>query len=44
MGAMGIETVMNSLQGKKVQKSLNTGVVIVTKDNIDSPEAKNVLY
>jgi len=27
-----------------VPKDLDTDVVIVTKENIDKPEAKNVLY
>ncbi len=34
----------DALAGKKVEKFVNTGVVMVTKDNIEKPEAKNVLY
>lgn len=44
MGYMGVKTVVDVIAGKKVAKFVNTGVVMVTKDNIDSSEAKNVLY
>lgn len=44
MGNMGVKTVAKVIAGEKVEKKIDTGVVIVTKDNIESPEAKNVLY
>jgi len=44
MGHLGVTTVADVVGGKKVPKFLDTGVVMVTKKNIDSPEAKNVLY
>ena len=44
MGYLGVKTVAEVLQGKKVPKMLDTGVVMVTKNNIDTPQAKNVLY
>jgi ribose transport system substrate-binding protein len=44
MGAMGVKTVASIIEGKKVDKFVNTGVVIVNKQNIDKPEATNVLY
>ena len=44
MGSMGVKTVASVIEGKKVGKFVNTGVVIVNKQNIDKPEAKNVLY
>lgn len=44
MGFKGIETVVEAAKGVKVSKFVNTGVVIVTKDNIETPDAKNVLY
>ena len=31
-------------QGKKVPAFVDTGVVIVTKANVDLPEARNFLY
>jgi ribose transport system substrate-binding protein len=44
MGELGVKTVVSLIEKKPVQKNLDTGVVLVTKDNIDKPEAKNVLY
>jgi ribose transport system substrate-binding protein len=44
MGYLGVKTVANIIEKKSVPKNLDTGVVLVTKDNIDKPEAKNVLY
>lgn len=44
MGSLGVKTAVEVIQGKKVPKFRDTGVVMVTKKNIDSSEAKNVLY
>ncbi len=44
MGAQGVATVIKVIEGKKVAPLVNTGVVIVTKQNVDTQEAKNVLY
>ncbi|MFL6662931.1 MAG: ABC transporter substrate-binding protein [Rhizobacter sp.] len=44
MGSLGVKTAVEVLQGKKVPKFRDTGVVMVTKKNIESAEAKNVLY
>lgn len=44
MGSLGIKTLIKIISGEKTPKFVNTGVVMVTKDNIDKPEAKNVLY
>lgn len=44
MGELGVKTVSRLLKKEKVDKLVDTGVVLVTKDNIDKPEAKNVLY
>ena len=44
MGSLGVKTAVEVLQGHKVPKFRDTGVVMVTKKNIDSAEAKNVLY
>lgn len=44
MGELGVKTVANLIAGKKVDKVVDTGVVMVTKGNIDKPEARNVLY
>lgn len=44
MGEKGVQTLLSVLDHKPVPKEIDTGVVLVTKANIDSPEAKNVLY
>jgi ribose transport system substrate-binding protein len=44
MGALGVKTAVDVLDKKPVPKFRDTGVVMVTRTNIDSPEAKNVLY
>ena len=44
MGEKGVETVAKVMAGDKVEEFVNTGVVMVDKNNIDSDEAKNVLY
>jgi ribose transport system substrate-binding protein len=44
MGELGVKAIGEILAGNTVEKFINTGVVIVTKDNIDAPEAQNVLY
>jgi ribose transport system substrate-binding protein len=44
MGNLGVKTAVEASQGKTVPKFLDTGVVVVTKKNIDTAEAKNVLY
>src|SRR5512142_2010510 len=44
MGYLGVKTAAEALAGKKVDKFVNTGVVMVTKENLDKPEATNVLY
>jgi ribose transport system substrate-binding protein len=44
MGEKGIDTLLKILAKEKVEKVIDTGVVVVTKNNIDKPEAKNVLY
>lgn len=44
MGEMGVQTVMDILAGETVKPFINTGVVMVDKANIESDEARNVLY
>jgi len=44
MGHLGVKTAVEASQGKKVPSFRDTGVLMVTKKNIDSPAAKNVLY
>ncbi|NLF50389.1 MAG: ABC transporter substrate-binding protein [Leptolinea sp.] len=45
MGFMGVKTAYDvAYAGKTVPAVVDTGFLLVTKDNVDSTEAKNVLY
>lgn len=44
MGRKGIQTAIGVIEHKPVAKQVDTGVVMVDKQNLDSQEAKNVLY
>ncbi|GJI87222.1 LacI family transcriptional regulator [Rugamonas sp. R1(2021)] len=44
MGTLGVSTVVKVIEGKKVPPQVTTGVVLVTKANVDLPEAAKVLY
>ncbi len=44
MGELGVKAALELMKGETVEPHLDTGVVFVTKENIDAPEAKNVLY
>ncbi|WP_299963710.1 ABC transporter substrate-binding protein [uncultured Roseobacter sp.] len=44
MGELGVNAVADILAGKEVTDFIDTGVVMVTKENIDTPVAQNVLY
>ena len=44
MAYKGVMTMVDHLQGKKVEKLIDTGVVLVTKENMDQPEIKELLY
>ena len=43
MGYEGVKAVMMSIQGKPVEKKMDTGVTLVTKDALDKPEIKALL-
>jgi ribose transport system substrate-binding protein len=45
MGYLGVKTAYDvAFGGKKVDAKVDTGFLMVTKDNVDSQDAKNVLY
>lgn len=44
MGYLGVMTLMDHLRGKKTPKQIDTGVRLVTPENMDSPESKELLY
>ena len=43
MGYLGVKTMVDHLAGKPVEKRVDTGVVIVTPENIDSPDVHELL-
>jgi ribose transport system substrate-binding protein len=44
MGYLGVRTMVESLQGKPVSKKIDTGVMLVTKDNMETPEVNALLH
>jgi ribose transport system substrate-binding protein len=43
MGYLGVKTIVDVLQGKKVEPVIDTGVGFVTKENFDSPEMAEIV-
>ena len=43
MGYLGVKTMIAHLQSKPVEKRIDTGVMIVTPENLETPEVKNLL-
>ena len=44
MGYLGVRTMVDSLLGKPVQAKIDTGVMLVTKDNLSTPEVQTLLH
>jgi ribose transport system substrate-binding protein len=44
MGYLGVKTMVESLQGKPVEKRIDTGVTIITPDNLNAPESQTLLH
>lgn len=44
MGYLGVRTMVESLQGKAVEKRIDTGVMMVTPDNLNAPEVQALLH
>lgn len=44
MGYLGVRTIVESLQGKSVEKRVDTGVTVITPDNLDAPDAQALLH
>jgi ribose transport system substrate-binding protein len=44
MGYLGVRTMVEHLQGKPVEKRIDTGVTIVTPDNLNSPDMQVLLH
>lgn len=43
MGELGVKTMMDHLLGKPIKKRIDTGVMLITPENIDEPQAKELL-
>jgi len=44
MGYLGVRTMVESLQGKAVEKRIDTGVTMITPDNLDAPDSQALLH
>ena len=44
MGYLGVRTIVDSLLGKPIEKKIDTGVMLVTKENMSSPEVQTLLH
>src|SRR6266516_4027249 len=44
MGYLGVITMVKHLRGEKVEKRIDTGVVLVTPENMNQPEIRELLY
>ncbi len=44
MGYEGVKTAVASIAGEKVPARIDTGVTVITKENMDTPEARKLLY
>ena len=44
MGYLSVVTMVKHLQGEKVENRIDTGVVLVTPENMEQPDIKDLLY
>jgi len=44
MGYLGVKTMVDSLLGRPVNRKIDTGVMLVTKENMQSPEVQTLLH
>jgi ribose transport system substrate-binding protein len=44
MGFLGVKAIVDHLQGKKVEKVIDTGVTLVTADNMSEPKIQELLH
>src|SRR5689334_1476348 len=44
MGYLGVVTAVKHLKGEKVEKRIDTGVSLITRENMDQPAMKELLY
>jgi len=44
MGYLGVRTIVESLQGRSVEARIDTGVAMITPENLDAPESQTLLH
>lgn len=44
MGDLGVHTLVDYLRGQSVEKRVDTGVMLVTRENMDQPEVQQLLH
>jgi ribose transport system substrate-binding protein len=44
MGYLGVMTLVNHLEGKPVEKRIDTGVILATPGNMEQPDIRELLY
>jgi len=44
MGELGLKTVVDHLLGKPIEKSVDTGVTLITLQNLEAPESQQLLH
>lgn len=43
MGYLGVESAIKAVRGEQVEKRVDTGITIVTKENLETPEVRKLL-
>jgi ribose transport system substrate-binding protein len=43
MGYLGVKTMVSHLAGDRVEKRIDTGVMMVTPQNVDAPETRDLI-
>jgi ribose transport system substrate-binding protein len=44
MGYLGVKTMVAHIRGEQVERRIDTGVSLVTRENMDQPEMKELLH
>jgi ribose transport system substrate-binding protein len=44
MGYLGVKTLVGHIRGEKVERRIDTGVRLVTPDQMDEPEVRELLH
>jgi ribose transport system substrate-binding protein len=44
MGDLGVRTIVDHLQGRSVEKKIDTGVMLVTTENMENPQVQQLLH